>query len=207
MYYVSVAKNCIQGKITNDWNLHMVTVSQMLNLFAAAGHCYYAKCGRLYLQMMMDLPEKYPWLFERFSSGRSHSIRRSERHWAALSTDLIIEQVMMKSVKARGGLTYGHGLTESVRNTWVSSMVKCAAVRSALFSLTNLHSSSDDAEHVDTGMAHLLRDHTDLSRLLTYFIATTILSMLVKVSCAAYSLVLQRPHRMGLTGMKQKLAA
>jgi len=144
-------------------------VSQILNLFAAAGYRNYAKCGRLYLQMMMDLPDKYPWLFERFSSGRSHSIRHSDRHWAALSTDLIIEQVMMKSVKARSGLTHGRGISESVRNMWVCSMNKCAAVRSALFSLVNLDSSSEETEHVDTGKARLQHDQTDLSRLLTFF--------------------------------------
>jgi hypothetical protein len=169
IYYVGVAKNFIRAERTNDWHLHLITLSQRLNLFAAAGHRNYAKCGRLYLQMMIDLPDKYPWLFERFSSGRSHSIRRSDRYWAALSTDLIIEQVMMKAVKARGGLTHGRGITESVRNTWVCSMTKCAAVRSALFSLTNLDSSSEETAHVDTGKARLQRDQTDLSRLLTFY--------------------------------------
>ena len=33
------------------------------------------------------------------------------RTWAGLSTDLMIEQVMMRSLKASGGITRGRGMT------------------------------------------------------------------------------------------------
>ena len=36
-----------------------------------------------------------------------------------LWTDLTMEQVLMVSMKSRGGLTHGRGLTDSVRNQWV----------------------------------------------------------------------------------------
>jgi len=86
----------------------------MLNLFAATGHNHYAKCARLYLQMMECLPMEHEWLYNNLSSG-SHSIRRSDRFWRGLSRNLIIEQVMMKAVKGQGGLTHGRGMTDSVR--------------------------------------------------------------------------------------------
>ena len=38
-----------------------------------------------------------------------------EKFW----TDLIIEQVLGRSLKLRGGLTQGRGMTESVRYQWV----------------------------------------------------------------------------------------
>ena len=47
---------------TADWNLHLVTLKRMLNLFAAAGRVNYAKRARLYLQSMDALPEQHPWL-------------------------------------------------------------------------------------------------------------------------------------------------
>ena len=166
---MGVVKNFIRAERTSDWNLHLVSVSQMLNLFAAAGHRNYAKSARLYLQLMMDLPNEHPWLYEQFSSGRSHSIRRSEKYWAALSTDLIIEQVMMRSVKARGGLTHGRGLTDSVRNTWICSLGRCASIRSAVGSLAKLESSSHDIGHVDSGTARTKRDFSDFSKLLDYY--------------------------------------
>ena len=55
---------------------------------------------------MKDLPESHPWLNEMFSQG-FHTVRRSNRYWAGLWTDLTIEQTLMRAVKSRGGLTRG----------------------------------------------------------------------------------------------------
>lgn len=98
MDYVSLLKDFITAEQTSDWNLHIVSLTAMLNLFAASGHSHYAKSVRLYLQMMSDLPPWHPWLYEQLSSGCFHSIRRSDRFWAGLSTDLVIEQGMMRLV-------------------------------------------------------------------------------------------------------------
>ena len=50
----------------------------------------------------------------KFEAG-VHVVRRSNRLWAGLSTDLVIEQVLMRSLKASGGLTRGRGMTERQR--------------------------------------------------------------------------------------------
>ena len=50
----------------SDLDLHLVSVAQMLNLWAASGHQNYAKSGRFYLQIMMQLPHDYPWLYAKF---------------------------------------------------------------------------------------------------------------------------------------------
>ena len=49
----------------------------------------------------------YPWVYKCFTDHGLHTIRRSDRFWAGLLKDLIIEQVMMRSLKSRGGLTRG----------------------------------------------------------------------------------------------------
>jgi len=105
MYYIDIVKQFLTAERTSNWNLHLQSVFQMLNLIAAAGHNNYAKCALLYLQVMTELPTTQPWLFLQLSSGR-HAVRRSDRHWAAISTDLAIEQVMMRCIKSRGGLTH-----------------------------------------------------------------------------------------------------
>ena len=43
-----------------------------------------------------------------------HTIRRTNKFWADLWSDVIIEQVMMRSLKNRGGITRRHGVIESV---------------------------------------------------------------------------------------------
>ena len=71
--------------------MHLIAVERMLNVFAATGHVHYAKSARLYLQMMLELPNDHPWLYKCFTEQGFHAVRRSSRHWAGLWTDLIIE--------------------------------------------------------------------------------------------------------------------
>ena len=58
----------------------------MLNLFTPTGHNNYATSGRLYLQMMMELPHTHTWLCEQFSSNGLFTVRRSDRNWTGLWT-------------------------------------------------------------------------------------------------------------------------
>ena len=44
-----------------------------------------------------------------------HVVRRSNRLWAGLSTDLVVEQELMRSLKTSDGLTRGRGMTERQR--------------------------------------------------------------------------------------------
>ena len=55
--------------------------------------------------------------------------------FSAISTDQIIEQVLMKSLKSRGGMTGpGKGLNvEASRNQWIHSRPICAAVSRLVF--------------------------------------------------------------------------
>ena len=54
--YVGIAKQFIFAERTSSWEFHLDVTSLMLNLFAATGHFNYAKCDRLYLQQMNELP-------------------------------------------------------------------------------------------------------------------------------------------------------
>ena len=98
-------KSFIRAKRTGDWDLHLYTLSKLINVFAASGHNKYAKSGRLYLEIMIELPKSHPELYDLFARQGLHSVRRSDRYWEAISTDLAIEQVLMKALKLRGGLT------------------------------------------------------------------------------------------------------
>lgn len=125
--YVQVLKLFLLAERTSNWHLHLKCIHDMLNLFAATGHNNYYKSCRLYLQLMLNLPNSHPWLHEMFASCGLHSVRRTEgRYWGGLSMDLIIEQCLMKSIKGQGGLTRGRGMSESVRAVWVATMHQLA---------------------------------------------------------------------------------
>ena len=107
----------------------------MLHLFAATGHVNYAKSAKMYLQMMLEVPVKYPDLYEKFSTEGYHIARRCDRFWGGLWTDLMIEQCMMRSLKSRGGLTRGREMTDTVRLTWIHSMHACVDVHDSMTQL------------------------------------------------------------------------
>lgn len=162
--YVETLKLFIRAERTGNWNLHLLVVEGMLNLFAATGHINYAKSSRLYLQFMREQPTNHLWLWHCFTEQGFHTVRRSNRHWAGLWTDLIIEQVMMRSIKTRGGLTRGRGVTETVHLQWIHSMHKCAGVHDAMTTATNLkHRTSE--QHVELGTSRSKRRPGESSRM------------------------------------------
>ena len=113
---------------------------------------------------MRDLINDHQWLYHCFTEQGFHTVRRSSRYWAGLWTDLIIEQVMMRSIKSRGGLTRGRGVTETVRLQWIYSMHKCAGVHDAMTTATNLkHRTSE--QHVELGTSRSKCDYEDLMKI------------------------------------------
>ena len=103
----------------------------MLPFFAAAGQNLYTKSAHIYLQTMRALKDDHPDVYEKFQEGH-HVVRRTDRYWAGLSTDLTIEQVLMRSIKTSGGLTRGRGMGEMQRLVWLLSIPACADVNNAI---------------------------------------------------------------------------
>ena len=107
---VRILKKSIKAERTGRFDLHLQSVA----FFAAAGHHNYAKSARLYLQQMMALKDTHPKVYQDYQEGH-HVFQRSDRYWAGLSQDLVIEQVLMRSLKTSGGLTRGTGFGERQR--------------------------------------------------------------------------------------------
>ena len=106
MEMVDILRKYIRAERTGNWDLHLQALSEMLPYLAASGHNHYAKSILVYLQRMFKLEEKHPDVYLQFKVGL-HVVRRSDRHWAGLPSDLVIEQVLMRSMKTSGGLTSG----------------------------------------------------------------------------------------------------
>ena len=165
--YVSMLRTFITAERTGNWLLHLDTVTNMLPLFAATGHANYAKSARVYVQQMRELSTTHPWLHDQFMAGLVNP-RRSDRVWAALSTDLVIEQTMMKDGKTPGGLTRGRGMTESVRSTWIGSVAECTSIHTAMSHVTKVDVRME--QHVEVGRARMNRDMVDLNKIKGYLL-------------------------------------
>ena len=115
---------------------------------------------------MRGLKDSHPEVYQRFQGG-FHVVRRSDRYWAGLSTDLTIEQVLMRSVKTSGGLTRGRGMGETQRLVWLLSMPACAQVNNAMQTLTGVNYQTSE-QHKDLTKSRQQRDFKDLQTVTTY---------------------------------------
>lgn len=100
---------------------------------AASGHNI--NTSQMNLQSMVRIESEHPVVYQKLVD-EFHVVWRSERKWARLTTDLGLEQVLMKSMKMSGGLTRGWGMTEQQRLIWLLSMQVCAEMNSAMLGLT-----------------------------------------------------------------------
>lgn len=54
--------------------------------------------------------------FEKFTSFGNFTVRRSDKRWPGVWTDMTTEQVLMRAMKTSGGLADGRGMTDAVLN-------------------------------------------------------------------------------------------
>ena len=165
---ITILREVLRAESLGIWDLHLNMIRNILPIFAAAGHDNYVKSAYLYLQKMMQLESDHPDVYLAFKRG-NFVIRRSNRYWGGLSTDLIIEQVLMRSLKSTGGLTRGTGLNELQRALWVMSMPTCSSYNLAMQELTNVVYKTSK-QHKSLSHSTIEKDKNDVQKVLDYMI-------------------------------------
>ena len=160
---VGMARMLTKADRTGSWLMHLQAVSNCLTVFAAAGHLNYLPPAHYFLQQMSNLEEKHPDVYRKFFDG-FHIVRRSNQCWAGISSDLVIEQTLMKSLKSTGGLTRGSGMTADMRNLWTSSAPLTSEYNIAMHDFTNL-TYTTSPQHKDSTEARIKRDASDLEKI------------------------------------------
>ena len=166
MEMVDLLCQFIKAESLGNWTLHLQCLYDMVPYLAASGHNLYVKCVHLYLQKMLVLEEKHPEVYRHFKNG-NHIVRRSDRLWGGISTDLAIEQCLMRNLKTRGGLTRGRGFTETQRLIWVLSAPACAEMNEAMQNLTG-ETFITSEQHKETSKARMEKDYQDVQSLIQY---------------------------------------
>ena len=115
---------------------------------------------------MNKLDKTSPAVYKSFMEGH-HVVRRSNRRWAGVSSDLTIEQSLMQDARTTGGLTRGRGMTELQRAKWVLSMPACAQVNNAMQEATGTRRLTSD-QHVEMGSSRSTRDTNDMVVITSY---------------------------------------
>ena len=182
---INILRKYIRAERTGNWELHLQAVSEMLPYMAASGHNNYTKCIWIYLQQMSSLKSDNPSVYSAFQQG-FHVVRRSDRFWAGLFTDLIIEQVLMRSMKTSGGLTRGKGMTENQCLTWVMAMPACANVNHVMQQLTQVQFNSGE-QNKDMSKARQDRDYKDTQTVISCLCDRNPFSLLRNISTGVYA--------------------
>ena len=127
----------LEAERTSNLKLHLNVAHEMISFFFASGHYLYAKSTFLYLQTMLNLETTHHDIYELFEKGY-HTIRCSDRLWAGLSLDLVMEQVLMGSIKTVSGLIRGRGMNYLQRAIWLLSTPAVAQVNRAMQEFTKV---------------------------------------------------------------------
>ena len=93
-------------------------------------------------------------------------LRRTNRHWAGLSTDQVIEQVLMRSMKTTGGLTHVGNVGEA-KASWLLSMSTCTEVNYAVQDFTGIQYFTSD-QHKEMGKSRQVHDTSDTEKVWDY---------------------------------------
>lgn len=164
----ALVKKFIQAERMGEWELHLETISKMLPFFHSAGHFFYAKSARLYLQDMSNLQHRIiSEEFTKFTKG-DFTVRRSDKFWSGLWTDLSIEQVLMRSMKSQGGLTHGRGISNSVLSRWTGGAVYMLNICEQLERFWGISCITPE-QHVDMRPTQIKRDTADVEKLNNWF--------------------------------------
>ena len=115
---------------------------------------------------MSKLEVEHPTVYHHFTQGL-HVVGRSNRLWAGLPTDLVIEQALMRTLKMTGGLTRGRGMTEQQCLTWLMAMPACAEVNKIMQDVTAINYNTGEPNK-DMSVTRQERDWKDTNTVLRY---------------------------------------
>ena len=87
----------------------------------------------------------------------------------------------MRTIKSRGGLTRGRGMSESVRFLWTASMHHCASVHNAMSEITLTKHTSE--QHAGMRITRRHRDYNDTNKVTLWFTEHNPFEGVSKLSC------------------------
>ncbi|XP_043279745.1 uncharacterized protein [Venturia canescens] len=164
---IVIALQFIEAERSGNWNLHLQSVRNMLPIFHAAGHFNYAKSAQIYLQDMVNLEvtmtdEEY----RRFTTDGNFTVRRSDKAWCGVWTDMTIEQTLNRFFGIE--LKHGRGVTPSVVARFLSIMPSSFSIIKCLEDYCGIESITS-AQHVDLANYRIQRDNEDIKKFIFWF--------------------------------------
>ncbi|KAL7286444.1 hypothetical protein TKK_0019392 [Trichogramma kaykai] len=163
---VTVMLQYIEAERLGDWALHLRSVKAMLPIFHAAGHFAYAKSAQIYLQDMAALEYEMKDCedeFKKFTKEGYFTIRRSDKAWSEVWSDMVIEQTLNRFFGT--DLRHGRGVTDGVVARYLFAMPAALDVMSCIEEYCQFESHLSE-QHVDLSNSRIQRDRKDIEQLI-----------------------------------------
>ena len=145
MELVTVIKLFIASIRLGDMDTYQYTLVKIIPVFHAAGHLAYAKCTRMYIQLLSNYKS---WMnnqeYEKFFDEGKVVIRRIEEEWKGNEADKVIEQDLMRLIKSKGGLTRGRGISNSTMQKFTNALPMTIQMCSSLEEYCSIHSNTSE---------------------------------------------------------------
>lgn len=164
--FISLALRYIETERLGNWNLQLYCVQQMLPVYHAAGHINYVKAIQMYLQQMSTLEDIMdPTEFRLFTEEGLFTVRRTNKAWVGIWTDMTIEQMLMRTIPTGA---HGRSMTSSVMTRFLEGMPYVIENMNQLEDFVNIKWKSSD-QHVDITPACQKRDISDKQTFKVWF--------------------------------------
>ncbi|CAH2085135.1 unnamed protein product [Euphydryas editha] len=153
---IIIALQFIEAERLGNWQLHLQSVKNMLPYFHAAGHYQYAKYGQIYLQSMANLELIMdPVEYDEFTKEGYFTIRRSDKAWAGVWSDMSIETTLNRFFGT--DLTHGRGVDPSVVTRYLIAMPSALKIMECLENYCDVVTSNSE-QHVDLFKNRMTKD-------------------------------------------------
>lgn len=113
---VQILLGLVRAERCGEWQQYLDCLIGMLPFFYAYDRVNYSRWLPVYICDMINLEDNAPDVHREFSSGK-FSINRTGRSFAAVPTDMVLEQTLNKDSKGAGGLK-GISNDEQARTKW-----------------------------------------------------------------------------------------
>ena len=165
---IRVLLQFIRAERCGDWDMHLYCVAQMIHVLHAGVHTAYAKLTRLYFEDMRRLPTRMDAdALKKYTTGGYWTIRRSNRFWSGNFTDQLIETILMRVLKSRGGVGQGRGVSPSTLAKMVYIITQTVPISESLEMFYCVYSNTND-QHKDLRPSSITRDCLHYSRFSDY---------------------------------------
>lgn len=152
---------------TNDVNLFIYALGQMIPVFFAVHRPNYARWMVLYHQNLMNMDVTHPGARDTLSKG-ALSIRRTDKQFSRSPVDLTLEQTVNRDAASRHtGIAAFTDCIEA-RKRWTITRSRRGAIVRSLMDMVGLNNSTTEASQ-ELKPSRVKRDNQDVSQVISSF--------------------------------------